>query len=82
MILIKRTCQPASMVLRSLPKDPAMTQICDKLNSEGLVTLGAHTFKLAFAIDPPQHTPLHAVIKSELNYINYVLSMQVQYMQG
>ena len=32
------TCQPASMVLRSFPKEPEMTQICDKLNSFGSVT--------------------------------------------
>lgn len=43
------TCQPASMVLRSLPKEPAMTQICERLNSSGVLTLGAHTLMLAFA---------------------------------
>lgn len=26
-------CQPASMVFKSLPKEPEMTHICDKLNS-------------------------------------------------
>jgi len=43
------TCQPASMVFRSLPKDPAITHICDKLNSNSSLTLGAHTFMLALA---------------------------------
>lgn len=37
------------MVLRSVAKDPEMTQICDKLNSEEELNFGAHTFKLALA---------------------------------
>lgn len=43
------TCQPASMVLRSSPKEPEMTHNWDKLNSYWLATVGAHTFMLAFA---------------------------------
>ena len=44
-----QTCQPASMVLRSLPKAPEMTQICERLNSAGDATCAGHTFRLALA---------------------------------
>jgi hypothetical protein len=37
------------MVLRSLPKEPEMTQIWDRLNSAADATLAGHTFRLALA---------------------------------
>lgn len=43
------TCQPASMLLRSLVNEPARTQICDKLNSLATSTLGLHTFMVTCA---------------------------------
>ncbi len=44
------TCHPASMLLRSLLKEPARIHICVKLNSLATSTFGLHTFMVA--LDP------------------------------
>lgn len=43
------TCHPASMLLRSSPKDPPKIQSWDKLNSLGCSILGSHTLMVALA---------------------------------
>ncbi|KAJ0758394.1 hypothetical protein HanLR1_Chr04g0149931 [Helianthus annuus] len=47
-VLKKYTYQPASMRLRWSPKEPELTHICDRLNSNRSVTSGFHTFMLGF----------------------------------